>query len=161
MRCQSSRGFTLIELMVAVILVAILAAIAIPSYSAYVTRGQRAAAKVGLAQAAQYLERNYTTYACYDYDTAATACAATAVLPPSLSSAPNDGGPASYALSVVWPAPIGQGFVLTATPCGDGGAACPGGSKPFTDAECDKLTLDNTGAKTASGTLGMNDCWNR
>ena len=36
-RAQS--GFTLIELMIAVVIVAILSAIAIPNYSAYVTRG--------------------------------------------------------------------------------------------------------------------------
>lgn len=41
----SSRGFTLIELMVVAAIVAILAAIAYPSYQQYVIRGKRSAAQ--------------------------------------------------------------------------------------------------------------------
>jgi len=41
----NQRGFTLIELMITVAIVAILAAIALPSYQQYVIRGNRAAAQ--------------------------------------------------------------------------------------------------------------------
>jgi len=45
MRKSSQQGFTLIELMVTVLIVAILAAIAVPSYRQYLIRAHRAAAK--------------------------------------------------------------------------------------------------------------------
>jgi len=159
-----SSGFTLIELMLTVIVVAILAAIAIPSYSAYVVRGQRAAAKVGLEQAAQYLERNYTANGCYNY-AAPSDCAnqtGTALaLPSSLSSAPTDGAPA-YTYAITLAAAAGQTFTLNATPCGVTGANCPSGSNTtFTDTVCGVLSLTNAGAKAATGTLGSVTCWER
>lgn len=169
MRFKAPSGFTLIELMVAVAVVAILAAIAIPSYSAYVTRGQRAAAKAALQQAAQYLERNYTTTGCYNFTVACTGATAVAtVLTPS--NAPTDGGLYTYALTVTYPTsatvPLGQGFLLAATPCGTAGN-CTGGST-FTDSTCGILLLDNTGQKginvTGSPdytTAAVTSCWQR
>lgn len=46
---QSSRGFTLIELMIVVAVVAILTAIAIPAYNSYVTRSKLTEAFSGLS----------------------------------------------------------------------------------------------------------------
>ena len=40
MKCPGSRGFTLIELMVVVAIVAILSAVAVPSYSGYIVRSR-------------------------------------------------------------------------------------------------------------------------
>ncbi|MGR8929056.1 MAG: type IV pilin protein [Gammaproteobacteria bacterium] len=53
-------GFTLIELMITVAIVAILAAIAYPSYTEYVMRGRRADAKAGLLSL-QLAQEKYRT----------------------------------------------------------------------------------------------------
>lgn len=67
---MKSRGFTLIELMIVVAVIAILAAIAIPSYQNQVQKTRRADAQTGLLQVAQQLERCFTrtnTYVdCFD-----------------------------------------------------------------------------------------------
>jgi type IV pilus assembly protein PilE len=165
MRLKGSSGFTLIEIMVAVALVAVLASIAIPSYSAYVVRGQRAAAKAALEQTAQFLERNYTTSGCYTFTTAlgCNGGDATAAVVLPATYAPSDGGTSTYVIALGAPpagAAAGQGFTVTATPCA---GSCPGGSG-FTDPDCNVLTLDNTGLKAATGTIGKTNpdfCWGR
>ncbi|WP_458526044.1 type IV pilin protein [Onishia taeanensis] len=61
-------GFTLIELMIAVVVIAILASIAYPSYTQYVARANTAEAESRLMEGAAAIERCYTES--YDY----TAC---------------------------------------------------------------------------------------
>ena len=63
---KGGAGFTLIELMITVAIIAILAAIAYPSYVNHVTKTRRAAATACLMEAAQYMERHYTTNLSYE-----------------------------------------------------------------------------------------------
>lgn len=58
-------GFSLIELMIVVGVIAILAAIAYPNYRQYVINSRRAAAAACLQEKAQLMERYYTTNLTY------------------------------------------------------------------------------------------------
>jgi len=160
---RRAAGFTLVELIVAMAIIAILTAIAVASYTSYVTRAKRAAARQVLVQAAQLLERNYTVSGCYSYTTA-DACRAGSGTAVSLPQRAPAEGTASYSVAFS-PGTGGQTFTLTATPCGASGATCSAAGGAFeagyTDPNCGAYTLDNAGTKGVTGTGGVTSCWQR
>lgn len=60
------RGFTLIELLIVLSLIAILAAVAYPSYQEQIETARRAEAQGLLMEAAQFMERVYSETGCYN-----------------------------------------------------------------------------------------------
>ena len=73
---SSSRGFTIIEVMIVVVIVAILASVAIPNYTSYVTRTKIAEATSTLLSQRVKMEQFFQ-----DQRTYAGACAAGTVAP--------------------------------------------------------------------------------
>lgn len=66
---KSASGFTLIELMIAIAVVGILAAVALPSYQDYIRRGKRADAHALLQNAAFAQERHRLNNSSYATET--------------------------------------------------------------------------------------------
>lgn len=129
-------GFTLIELMVVVAVVAILASIALPSYQEQVRKSRRGQAKVDLVELAQVLERRHTVNNSY-----------AGALP--FSTSPREGSATThYNITPGTIAAGAQAFQLTATPVG-------GQAKD----RCGTLTLSHTGAKARTGSAPMEECW--
>ena len=142
-----TRGFTLIELMIVVAIIAIIATLGFPAYQDSVRKGKRAEAKSRLLHIAQLQERNFTQNNTYTTNIAGLLGIAGTVY----SSDTNDTG-SGYQITVAAAAgsTIAESFVLTATRQ----AAMAG------DATCGNLTLAHTGQKTISGTGTVAQCWN-
>ena len=127
---SGQQGFSLIELMIAVAILAIIVTIAVPSYRQWVLDSNRAEGKALLMQTAQALERCFTRFSSYTDGNCAIQNSATI-------ASENQ----RYNLTVTTTA---NTFSLTAAPV----QADPG---------CGSLTLTHTGARSVSGS--DSDCW--
>lgn len=135
---KRTAGFTLLELMIVVGIVAILASLAIAGYGFAMVKSRRAAAEGCLQEGSQYMERFFTTNLAYDKDTGGTNVTA-----PVCSQ---DVTP-YYALTFS-AGPTATSYTLQAAP-----------TTKQKDPRCGTLTIDNKGIKTASGTAGVTGCW--
>lgn len=156
---RQESGFTLIELMIAAGIIAILAAIALPTYTQYTKRAYRGDAKTALLNDAQYLERNFTQSNCYhQYDSNNDGTCDTAIALPHTQS-PNEGN-AVYNISAT--TLTATTYTLTATPINPG---------PMAGDDCGNLTINQLGVKgvsgdadgdgTAGGASDIVACWNK
>ena len=118
---KRTKGFTLIELMVAVAILALLSAIAIPIYTRYSDRTYRSEAMADLLDCAQALERRASQT--FDYLGAAAGGADDGAIDPAVcqpeSAARYDitivGGAANFALTATPSAPqnVDEGRIVT------------------------------------------------
>ncbi len=153
----TERGFTLIELMITVAIVAILSAIAVPSYTQYILRSHRAEARNTLLSIAQRLEQNYTLSSSYALTptTPPVAIADASITAWGLGQVPLSGA-ARYNITFAAGSPTTTAFTLQATPVG----------AQVSDTTCGILMLDNRNLKGAVGVLDnrsqiTRDCWDR
>jgi type IV pilus assembly protein PilE len=134
---RRAKGFTLIEVMIVVAIVAILASIALPAYQDSVRKAKRGDAKGALMGFANAMERYYTTNTTF---TGAASGGGNTGAPTIFSTqVPVDGGTAYYNLTIS--AATASTYTLTATATG-------------TMAGDGNFTLTNTGARTWKGAAG-------
>jgi type IV pilus assembly protein PilE len=125
-------GFTLIELMIATAVVAVLAAVALPSYRAHFRKSMRAEAQVYLLSVASREQQFLVDTRSYSASLADIGVA----MPDNVARA--------YNVVLDAPASVPPGFSLTATP------------KPDQSSErCGTLSIDQNGTKIAAA----GGCW--
>ena len=138
----TAHGFTLTEILIAMAIIGILAAIALPAYNDSQLRAGRADGKNALMQVASDQERFYSNN--FTYSTNAVPLATT----PAATLTSRDG---NYVVSVAAcsGSTITNCFLATATPQGN-----------QTNDSCGNLTINSAGVRAASGGT-VADCWER
>ncbi|NMZ74989.1 type IV pilin protein [Pseudomonas nitroreducens] len=141
------RGFTLIEMMITVAIIAILAMIAYPSYQQYILRGNRTEAQSLLNDAAARQERYFAQNNAYTDDLSKL----------NMRNSSGTGTTASvqsdtglYTLTLSTTASGSGGYLLTAT---------PRRAPQTSDSQCTTLTLNALGTKGSSGSAAATECW--
>ena len=142
------RGFTLIELMIAVAIIGILLRLAYPAYQNSVMKSRRADAKTALLDLAQREERYLATANQYTTSAPALGYATGTTVTVASPMTIQNGSASFYTLAVS--APTTTSFSATATPTG---------AQLSKDTQCGAFTIDNTGRQTISGTGNATDCW--
>ena len=152
MKRLDSKGFTLLEVMIVVTLIAILSSLAYSSYTESVRKSYRSDAQAALTGFASAMQRYYTEQTPSTYLGAASgglpSAPATTVF---ATQAPLDGARKTYNLRIQ--AATASTFTLSAVPIS--------GSAQATD-KCGTLTLTSTGQRgITGGATGVTwqDCW--
>ena len=143
--CNTQAGFSLIELMVTVAIVAILLAIAVPAYSSYVLRSHRVEARTALTDLAGREEKYYSVYNQYSTDPIALGYAAVG----SGATFPLTVGSGYYTVSAAVTNAAGapSTYTFTAVPVG----------RQNSDTQCLLFTINQLGVQTAT----TPSCWQR
>lgn len=144
MRQRKAAGFTLMELMIAIAVMAILSSLALASYRSYIVRANRSAAESFMQEVAAKEER-------YLLDNRQYLFVADLSVSNALVTTPSDVS-GNYVVKIEDndTASAVPGYKITATPSVKQAAE---------DTDCLNLTLDSQGVKAQSGPDAAHRCW--
>ncbi len=152
-RRNNAGGYSLMEVMIAVVIVALLAAMVYPTYLKNSRSAKRADARALLLEDAQYMERVFTESNSY-MPLNASGVATTPTLPTIIAPKNTSGTTTNYDISFAASSVTATGFTLQAVP-----------KNAMSSDPCKTLTYNNLGQKGTSGTLddGMTTqtCWSK
>lgn len=147
---KMKNGFTLIEIMIAIAVVAILTAIAVPSYTDYVRRGKIAEATSALANMRVQMEQYFQ-----DNKTYANVTGVTAPCTAGAGTVPLPAGTKYFTFDCDTPARAAVTFTLTAT-----GIATQGmGGFVYTVNQANAQVSTISGAAASAGYVTNGTCW--
>jgi type IV pilus assembly protein PilE len=152
---RGALGFTLIELMIAILVVSILAAIAVPSYINQVRKSRRTEAKTALLDLAGREERYFNTNNVYS------------------NVAANLGYAAAGATTVITSLTVGSGYYQVTIPAPTAGTTTAPATYSITavpvpgndqakDTSCASFMVTSAGAQTSQNSAGTDTtstCW--
>ena len=141
------RGFTLVEMLVVVGIIAALAAIAVPAYSKYVERSRRIEGKTLANSIAQRQERFFSTYNRYSANLVGTGVNGLGMIANCGASIGSEN--CYYTAALVVPAG-GASYTIQVQP--------RTGTAQTRD-KCGRLSLTSTGSKTYAGNESNGKCW--
>jgi type IV pilus assembly protein PilE len=151
MKRSAIAGFTLIELMIVVVIIAILASIAVPAYTNSVRKSRRTEAKTAIMDFGAREERLYATQNVYSTDPGALGyTAAGGSWPVSTGKYYQIELPVITAAALTATGTTPATFTVTVDPSA--------GSPQSSDTACATFTLTNTGLQGATGT-NPTSCW--
>jgi type IV pilus assembly protein PilE len=141
---KSLVGFTLIELMIAIAVVAILGTIAMVTYTSQVQKSRRTDARSAVMDLAGREEKLFSTTNAY------SAAPSDLGYGPVGANWPINVGSNFYQVTVtIAAAPNPPGFSITATPIGT----------QVNDTACTSLSIDQLGTQTATPAANASTCW--